>query len=395
MAFKLSPETVADWLRYLKKNDNPLNRILAHENELISLLHIGLNREQDFRIAFELLTRVFPYFALTLSHIEKWSPLLMDALLMAQDIKDNKLQVMLFRWLGESYLKVGQHQSASRAFTTGLNRAESGQIDDMIVAMYTGIFKLQWFDLEQDLTRPLIQQALDAAMRASDHGLRADLYDALASAYVRLQKTDIALGYGQTAFAYWHNVHNHSGIGRAAYTLAAIYTHTTQLTEDKRFLDHAIIYLDIARDELSQTDDVWQYPLLAYEAAGIYYQREDYEAAASWFEQSLKEAVNTNAPHYGVIAHHGLGLAQAKLKLFAAGRRNLLTALKSWDDFNNAYEKGSVLIGLADLEYHAGNKEKARSYLYSGLEVARCVHDETMRQFLIDQFDDIERKLAT
>lgn len=395
MAFKLSPETVADWLRYLKKSENPLNRLLPHEKELVSLLHVGLNREQEFRSSFELLTLVFPYFALTLSHSDLWSPLLMDALLMAQDIKDNELQVTLFRWWGETYLKTGQHQSASRAFNTGLERAEAGQIDDMMVAMYTGIFKLQWFDLDQDVTKPLIRQALDAAARVNDTGLRADLHDALASAYVRLRKTAVALGYGQTAFAYWYVMRNHSGLGRAAYTLAAVYTHMTQITEDKRFLDRAINYLEIARDELSHTDDVWQYPLLAYEEAGIYYQLEDYEAAASWFEQSLNEALNINSPHYVVIAHHGLGLAQAKLRLFAAGRRNLLTALKRWDDFNNAYEKGSVLVGLADLELHAGNKEKARSYLYTGLDVARCVADETMRQFLVEQFNDIERLLAS
>ncbi|MCA0458648.1 MAG: hypothetical protein LCI00_32125 [Chloroflexi bacterium] len=394
MAFRVSPQSVADWLRYFEKSDEPLNRLMSYENDLIALLQTGLNREHEFRQTFELLKHVFPYFALSLSHTEQWSRLLMDALLMAQDIKDNELQVTIFRWWGEAYLKSGQHQPASNAFRIGLERAESGEINDMLVAMYTGIFKLQWFDLEQDVTQPLLQQALDAAARVRDRGLRANLYDALASAYTRLSKTQIALGYGQTAFAYWYRVGNHSGLGRAAYTLASIYIYMTQLTEDNRFLDHAIIYLEIARAELAQTDDVWQYPLLAYQQAGIYYQLEDYEVAADWYEQSLKEAVNTNAPHYIVIAHHGLGLAQAKLKLFTAGRRNLLTALKSWETLHNSYEKGSVLVGLTDLELHAGNLEKSRAYLYTGLEVARSVMDNGMRQFLTDQVDDLESKLG-
>ncbi len=362
---------------------------------MVSLLHVGLNREQEFRTTFELLTYVFPYFALTLAHIDDWPPLLIDALLMAQDIKDNDLQVQVFRWLGESYLKTAQHQAASHAFKTGLERAEAGEIDDMVVAMYIGIFKLQWFDLTQDVIQPLLKQALDAASRANDRGLRAGLYDALASAYVRLQSTQLALGYGQTAFAYWYSVRSHSGLGRTAYTLAVIYTHMTQLTEDKRFLSPAIEYLEIARDELAQTEDVWQYPLLAYQQAGIYYQLEEYEDAVIWFEQSLNEAVTTNSPHYIVIAHHGLGLAQAKLRLFVAGRRNLMAAMKIWDELSNAYEKGSVLIGLADLEYQAGNYEKARLHLYTGLDVASRVVDEGMRQFLIDQLNDIERKLAS
>ena len=393
MEFKLSSESVSDWLRYIKNTSEPLNWLALYENKLLAVLHQGLNRERQFRKSYDLLTLVFPYFALSLSHIEQWSPLLRDALLMAQDIKDNDLQVNVFRWMGEAYLKIGKHQSARDVFSTALERAEAGQIDDMKVAVYTGLFKLQWFDLKQTLTQTLVKQALETAERIQNRAFQADLFDALASAYTRLMETAIALGYGQTAFTYWKSLNDHSGIGRAAYTLATLYMQIGQHKDDKRFLSNAISYLEIAHDELAQTDDMWQYPLLTYQQAGIYFQLEDFEAAASWFQQSLSEAESMNSPHYVVIAQHGLGLAQSKLAQYTSARRNLHLALKHWDELKNSYEKSSVLAGLADLELRANDKLLAKSYIDEGLQSLMEVQDEKMRQFMQDQFQDIMNRI--
>jgi len=389
MEFRLSTESVSDWLRYIKNAGESLNWLAPYENNLLKVLHKGLNRERQFRKSYELLTLVFPYFALSLSHTEQWSSLLRDALLMAQDIKDNDLQVKVFRWMGEVYLKVGKHQSAHDIFSTALERAEDGHIDDMKVAVYIGLFKLQWFNIKENVTQALVKQALDTAAKLENRALQADLFDALASAYARLSDTDVALGYGQTAFAYWNSVKSHTGTGRTAYTLAAIYMFIGQLKDDKRFLNHAISFLEIAHDELAHTDDMWQYPLLAYEQAVIYFQLEDFEAASSWFQQSLSEAERMNSPQYVVIAQHGLGLAQSKLKLFSSARHYLHLAFDHWDDLKNSYEKASVLAGLAELELRAENKARAQSYIDEGLLSLEDVQDEKMRQFMKDQFQDI------
>ncbi len=393
MVFRLSSESVSDWLRYIKNAGEPLNWLAPYEGNLLAVLQQGLNREPQFRKSYELLTLVFPYFALSLSHTEQWSSLLRDALLMAQDIKDNDLQVKVFRWMGEVSLKVGKHQIAHEVFSTALERAEAGQIDDMKVAVYIGLFKLQWFNLKQNLTQTLVKQALDIAAQIENHALQAELFDALASAYARLSYTEIALGYGQTAFAYWTLVKSHSGMGRAAYTLSAIYMHIGQLKDDKRFLNQAISYLEIAHDELAHTDDMWQYPLLAYEQAAIYFQLEEFEEAASWFQQSLSEAERMNSPHYVVIAQHGLGLAQSKLSQFPTARRYLQLALNYWDDLKNSYEKANVLAGLADLELRAQNKAQAKSYVDEGLQCLEEIQDQKMRQFMKDQFQDIISEL--
>src|SRR5882724_5926724 len=138
MEFRLSAESESDWLRYIKNVGEPLQWLAPYENNLLTLLHQGLNRERQFRESYELLTQVFPYFALSLSHTEQWSPLLWDALLMAQDIKDNDLQIKVFCWMGEAYLKIGKHESARKVFSTALEHAEAGQIDEMKVAVYTG-----------------------------------------------------------------------------------------------------------------------------------------------------------------------------------------------------------------------------------------------------------------
>lgn len=389
MEFKISAESVTDWLRYIHNAGEPLNWIAQYESNLLSVLQQGLNHERYFRKSFELLSLVFPYFALTLSHNEIWSPLLRDALLMAQDIKDNELQVNVFRWMGEAYLKTGQHESARSAFSTALERAEVGCIDDMIVLGYTGLFKLFWFDLDQIINKKLVDVALATAKQVQDKALQAGLYDALASAYVRLGDTDIALGYGQTAFVYWWSLRDHSGIGRAAYTLSAIYMHIAQLKDNKHFLSYSMSFLDIARDELARTDDVWQYPLLAYEQASIYFQLEEFEEAASWYQQSLSEAERMDSPHYTLIAQHGLGLSQSKLAQFHSARSYLKLALSRWEILKNSYEQASVLAGLADLEMRANDKASAKEYINTGLQRTEDVQDAKMRHYLQDQFQDI------
>ena len=389
MEFRVTSDSVSDWLRYIKNTGEPLNWLAPHEDNLLVVLRKGLNRERQFRKSFELLTLIFPYFALSLSHTEQWSPLLRDALLMAMDIKDNDLQVKVFRWMGEDYLKVGKHQSAREVFSRALERAEAGDIDDMKVAVYIGLFKLQWFNLKENVTQTLVRQALEIASKIEDRSSEADLFDALASAYARLSDTEAALGFGQTAFAYWTTKKNHSGIGRTAYTMAAISMHIGQLRDDKRFLNQAMSYVEVANDELAHTDDLWQYALLAYEQAMIYYQLEKFEEAASWFQQSLSEAEGMNSPHYVVVAQHGLGLAQTKLKDFASARRYLHLALDYWEDVKNSYEKASVLAGLADLEVRAKCKEQAQAYIDEGLQHIEDIPDLKMRQFLTAQFQDI------
>lgn len=393
MDFKISTESAKDWLRYIQNRNEPLSWLVPYESNLLSVLEHGLSWEPTFRESFELLTTVFSYFALTLSHTEAWPPLLRDALLMAQDIRDNDLQTTVFRWMGEAYLKVGKHEAARKAFSTALDRSETGNINDMKVAVYTGLFKLEWFDLKQNLTQTLVQQALETVKLIEDRALQADFYDALAPAYARKMDTASALGYGQTALAYWKSVNNNSGIGRTAYTLASVYIHIAQIKEDKRFLNNAISHLELARDVLSRTDEVWQYALLAYQQATIYFQLEEYESASSWFRQSLNEATNTNTPQYVVVAQHGLGLALSRLREFSQARQYLQSALKHWQELQNNYEQANVFIGLADLELSAENKELAKFYVQDGLQCAMEIADPKMRDFMKLQYEEVVGRL--
>ncbi len=391
---KLS-ESVADWLRYIENADEQtLNWLAPHEDTLFSVLQHGLNWEPEFRKAFELLTLVFPYFALSLAHTERWSQLLRDSLLMALDIHDNDLQIRVFRWMGEAYLKAGKHQAARERFTTVLERAGNADINDLKVVVYTGLFKLQWFDLKENQTQALVQVALDTARLSQDLALQADLFDALAPGYARKMDTRIALGYGQTAFGYWMSVKDHSGIGRTAFTVANIYVYLNQLTDNKRFLKYAMSYLEVAREALAYTDDVWQHPLLAYQEAVIYFQLEDYGSASSWFQQSLSEAENMNSPQYVAVAQHGFGLALAKLSQYSMARLYLRFALKYWAELKNRYEQAAIYVGLADLEVSAGDKELAKSYIDEGLRYLEEIIDPKMRDFMHLQFQDVMDRLT-
>ncbi len=391
---KLS-ESVSDWLRYINNSkEENLNWLAPHEETLLSVLRHGLNWEPEFLQAYELLTIVCPYFVLSLAHTQQWFPLLMDALVMAQDIRYRNLQLKAFRWLGEIYLKLGKYTAARDRFSAVLERAESSDINDLKVAVYIGLFKLQWFDLNEEINQTLVNQALETARQIDDRALQADLYDALAPIYARKMDTVTALGYGQTAFVYWMSANNHSGIGRTAYNVATIYVHMSHFEDDNRFLDNAISYLELARETLARTDDVWQHPLLAYEQAIIYFQRGDSRSAADWFRQSLSEAERMDSPQYIVVAQHGLGLALSKMGQYPLARRYLGFALKRWEELNNRYEKANIFVGLADLELNAGDKQLAKSYVDEGLRYTEDIQDQTMRQFMKSQFQDILKRLG-
>lgn len=358
-----------DWLRYIQNEGSDLSWLASHEEALISIIQRDLYRDSEFHRAYELLTLVFPYFGVMLEHLDKWSSLLMDTLLQAQSLRDNERQVQILRWIGRAHLKTAKHEASQDAFEIALERAEAGNFDEMTVAAYAGLLKLQWFDLRHSVTQQVVNHALAVVKRVSDLRLKGELYDALAFAYARIGETQRALGYGQMAYVFWDVVQDNGGIGRTAFTLAEVYRYAARYEDSDICLERALEFLEIARSNMAKTQHVWQHALIAYTQASIYFQRGQWNEAESWYRIALDEAVNMNRPQYVVVARHGLGLTQAKLGQFDNARDNLHLALEFWRGSNNIFEEADLLYGLADLEVSAANIETARQHLVAALEL--------------------------
>lgn len=387
MPFRL--QTAGDWLRYLQNDNRDRSWLLAYEDTLINLIRQGLSREVEYHETVDLLMQLFPYFVKVHAHIEAWSPLLMDALLPAQDLQDNALQLQVFRWMGEIFLKDGKHQSANRVFSIALERADAGHSKEVLVAVYAGLFKLQWFDVNHKAFQSLVHHASGIALTLHDPLLHIELYDSLALAFARLGDFSSALGYGQTAFVIAHYRADAAAVAHTAYTLAAVYRQFAHQSQLSTPLCLASEFLEIARASIAHTEYAWQYSLLAYEQAGIYHQLGDFEAAESWFKQALDEALRLNLPQYVVVARHGLGLSQGRLGRYEPARANLLAALDLWTNLKNHFEQANTHYALADLEYAAGNHAFARQHLLSASEIVNTLPDTPNTAFLRAQIEEL------
>lgn len=358
-----------DWLRYIQNDSSDLSWLAPHEEALISVIQRDIYRDSEFHRAYDLLLLVFSYFSLTVRYLDKWVGVLMDALLQAQSLRDNERQVQILRWIGQAHLMMGKHDASHDIFAIALERADEGKIDHMMVASYAGLLKLYWFDLRQPLIHQVAEKAMETVRRVDDYRLKGELYDALAFAYARIGETQRALGYGQMAYIFWNVVQDNGGIGRTAFTLAEVYRYAARYEDSDICLERALEFLEIARSNMAKTQHVWQHALIAYTQASIYFQRQQWNEAESWYQIALEEAVNMNRPQYVVVVRHGLGLTQAKLGLFDAARSNLQLVWASWNEMNNLFEQADVLYGLADLEVLAGNIRLARNHLNDALEL--------------------------
>src|SRR6185295_5664882 len=168
-------ERARDWLRYIRNSKDGLSWLAPYEDHLIALTRKGIYTPREFKDTAHLLMEIVPYFVLTLSHADNWVPILLSALLQAQDLKHGDLQVQIFNALGETYIKSDKHKPAYVSFEKALQRAEESQTHTEMVTSYTGLFKLQWFDLAHPITPHLVKHSLDIAQQIADLELKANL----------------------------------------------------------------------------------------------------------------------------------------------------------------------------------------------------------------------------
>ncbi len=359
-----------DWLRFLDNgNPNWETWLLPYEDELREMIRRGLNQPRDFHHAFALLMRVIPFFVLTLAHTKAWMPLLLHALMPSLQLKDERLRMEIYRWWGETNLQVGKPEAARQSFAIALEFAKEDEHDGMMVAAYTGLFRLQWFRNQDTFTPELVQVALKFAERISNTELRAGLHDALAYAYLRILDMSKALEHAQIAYLHQFRGGDASGIGQALFTLAVVYRNAAWYTDTPHLVNRAPLLLAGARAHMSKGKRAALHVLLAYEEGLQCFQSQVYPVAVEWLETALYEALDSGRLHYVAASRHALGLAQTELQRYADARRNLIAAAGVWAKMENTFERASALQALGYLEILDNRAQLARDYLTLAFEI--------------------------
>ncbi len=350
-----------DWLKRLDEHQDDDRWLSSSEDELYQIVEGGLLVEPEFHDAVEILIRVFPHFALVLYHLRRWSPLLFNALVEAQNLRDNAMQVRILTHLGSSYFTGGKNAAAQDAFQIALHRAQDEQFSEMMLAAYIGLIRLQYVHVPEPLEADVVNKALALNKQVHELGLKASLHEALALVYSRSTDTShLAIGHGETAYGYWSRLGNQLEMANTAYLIAASYRFAGELNSAQRWLHQAASLFE-------KTDYQRQYTLVAVEQGTLYWQRGENDSALQWLNMGLQEAMQIGAKDYMASAYHSLGLTYINLQQYLQAEENLVQAIALWKEVGDYFEIASVHEALGYMEIQRGNHELARRWLEDGL----------------------------
>lgn len=367
--------TASDWLNVLDGHLTDPGWLSAHEDEVLAAIRDGLNYPPLFHHAAKLLIQVFPHFALLRANTQRWSPLLYDALVAAQDLRDDDLQAQVLTQLGETHLLNGKHPAAHQTFTLALERAQQGDEQELRLAAYIGLIKLQSIYFDGKFQPDFIEQVKDLRRQVSDEFLRAAAHQILATAYSFMEDTRAALGEGQTAYARWRKLDNKHGMADTTLRLAVQYWRIGRL-------DLADLFLKRAQSYYLATESARQYGLSAYGEGLLAHRREEHNAAEQWFQQALREFQHLNRTYDIAMSHHSLGLAQTGLRKFAEARSNLEIAMQLWESLKNWHELASACQAMGYLEGQAGRQAEALAWLDKALAMCQRIPQMPNRERL-------------
>src|SRR5215813_8530389 len=149
-----------NWLKQVQTHADDGRWFSKHEDVLYPLIAGSLQKPPEFRDAAELLMAVFHHYAFVLYHVKRWSPLLLDALVHAQTLRDNEMQIRILTYLGENYLTSGKYAAAGNTFKIALERARDGQTKEMMLAAYIGLIRMQSVHLADSFDPDLFVKSL-------------------------------------------------------------------------------------------------------------------------------------------------------------------------------------------------------------------------------------------
>jgi tetratricopeptide (TPR) repeat protein len=360
-----------EWLDALKENLQNREWLSSHADRLYRTILRALEFGPAVEYGIQALILVYPHYALTQQNFERWSILLRDGLLKAQNIHSQDAQLQLWSRMGNGYILSSEYGRAHTAFNKVLERAVESEKLEMVLAAYIGLLEIQSLRSGSHFSIGLASEALQLAERVHDLSLKAALHQALAVVYMQRVETYEALGHGQMAYAYWHYLDNQAQKDRSAYVLANACRLAQRYEQAERFLNL-----------ITQKDYTRQYALFCYEKGVLCYEQKDYDSAHHWLSLALTEFERLKLSQHIASAKHALAILFTEIGRYSDARVNLDDALAAWNKMNNLYEQAVIYHAIAYLELQQGGKIKARSLLENSLALCKTLPDSPLRRSL-------------
>lgn len=379
--------TIQGWLDEMENHTDDPRWLDDNEDKLFQDISAGLYTPCVFHDTIKLLNQVYPYYALVRFRAKRWSPLLINGLMQAMDLRDNEMLIQIYTQLGESQLITGKSQGAHDSFQTALDRAQEGESQAAMLAVYIGLIRVQALNLDDAYSETLVDNALQLNPEVDDLALTSALYQAICLASLTWKQPVEAFEFGQSAFVGWYALGKEIELGKSAALIAEVFRFTQNFRQ-------AESWLDLAADYFFRTGYKRQDALISYQRGALLVDQGELDAGEQWLQQSLEEASAAGWDHYIALASHSLGILQGKQKKFTNSEANLKNALKFWEKMGDIYEMTAIHHAMGWLENKRGNSDAARKWFHEGLQLAeRIPHQkqrEYMQKLISETIDEIE-----
>jgi tetratricopeptide (TPR) repeat protein len=364
--------SIHDWLPDLRQHQNDYTWLAYHFDDLIEAITYGAQIPHLVVEAVEALDCLSQY-ALTRSDYTRLKPILFDALMHLQELGDHTLQSQIWAQIGDNLLLYGLQESARGAFANAAFHDDSPTSPDVRLRVHIGLIKTQ--ALQYRVDAEFVHNTLEIARHVHNPSLIPVLYHTLCMAYLYVGETELALGYGQTAYAWWHQHHNHTEKVNAAFALAEACRKAGLLAQARRFLQ-------LAARQLEQTHHQQESALYAYQTGVTYLHGDEYHTAEAWLRVALGRYEKLDYPAFTSAAHHALGLALMHQGYFDQAQAHYRSALGGWQKLGNGLEKANLFHAFGYMRFLEKDYRRALGWFRHALQHCNRVPPSRAQQQL-------------
>jgi len=354
---------------------------IDHLNDVIQR---AVSYQQIAVSGIELLNAIFPC-VIERDDYRKWEEILDEAMLHAQNMKDNEFMMQLWVELGQNYLQYGRRKEAFEAFTMISERGEDYHVPEMELLGKIGQIRTQAI-YQKGHYKDLIPEVLALAKTLDKPILHAMTHSALTLGYMLRRETVQALEHGQIAYTWWHKLNNFGQKADIAFLMAEACRLASRLEQADRFLKLA------EKQNQSSPQYIRKLGVLAYHRGSVEIEQNNPAEAEKSYLVALEHFQQIEYPYLIAATHHALGVTQSKLGKFSEARSNLTTGLKIWSKLESPYDEMSITYAIGFLAFQQGNPGSALRWYNKAQKMLEQIADSPSRQQIENSLAEDKKK---
>lgn len=348
--------------------------VSEHIDRLYDVIARAISYRQIAVSGIELLNAIFSCI-IARDDYRRWRQILVDALLHAQNLRDNEFQMQLWAELGQNNLQFGLRKEAYEAFTMTSERGEDYDAPEMELLGKIGQVRTQAI-YQKGHYKDLVPEILALAKQIDKPFFHAMTHSALSLGYTLRHETLQALEHGQIAYIWWYKLNNYDQKADTAFLMAQACRLASRIEQSNR-------YIRLAEKQIQNPDHVRKLAVSDYTRGSVELEGHKNPAEAEkWFLSALERFSRLDYPYLTAATHHALGVTQTKLGKFADARSNLKAALSTWSDLNNKFEQASVIYAIGFLRFRQQKTGSALRWYNRCLKMLEGIADSPSRQQL-------------